>query len=229
MTAVSGLPPVGPPPAPPKDSRWLELTAAILLGIAAVLTAWASYRASLVSDRVISNYSEMQTKVAAANDLYGNADQARAQEVQFFVTFALEANRTGPEVAGTTAYLLDVMGPEMAAAVEWWAAEGDAAPATPFVDDNPELENLPSAKAFAGAEAAMAEAETFRIAAQKADADSDGFELANVFFAVTLFVAGIATLVRTRSITIGLLALGFTMVFVGAIVVVTTPGWASLS
>jgi hypothetical protein len=45
----------------------------------------------------------------------------------------------------------------------------------------------------------------------------------------TSFVAGIATLVRTRRITVGLLVLGIVLLSAGTAVVITTPRWASLS
>ena len=46
----------------------LAIAAAVMLGIAAVLTAWSAYRASLTSDLVLKNYSEQQAATALAND-----------------------------------------------------------------------------------------------------------------------------------------------------------------
>lgn len=215
--------------APGERTRWPEIVAATVLGIAAVLTAWSSYRASLIGDQVVQNYSEMQADLAEANDLYSNGDQQFAQEQQFFVTFALQANSGGEAAEANTAYLFEVMGPEMAAAVDWWASQDDDGPTTPFVEENPEFANLASSQAYAAGDEALARSEERRKVAEKADADSDRFELANVFFAVTLFVAGVATLVASRRITFGLLGLGIAMMAAGIVVVVTTPGWASLS
>ncbi len=209
-----------------------ELAAAIVLGIAAVLTAWSSFRASLISDQVVSNYSEMQAKMAESTDLYGNGDQQHAMEQQYFITFALQANSGGPE-GGTgeqnAAYLLEVMGPEMAAAVQWWGEQPDPGPVTPFVEENPEYENLLSSQSFAAADEALEQADVHRKAAQQADGDSDRFEMANVFFAVTLFLAGVATLVGDKRITRGLLALGIVMLGIGGYIMVSTPGWSSWS
>lgn len=220
------------PADPHEKSDRLELIAAIVLGIAAVLTAWASFRGALISDAVVVNYSEMQAAISDATDWNGNGDQEAALEQQFFMEFALQATEAdAPEVTeAQTAYLLELMGPEMAAAVQWWADQPDEAEyASPFVDDNPEWENLKSEKAYAEANAMYEEADVRRAAAEKADADSDRFEMANVFFAVTLFLAGVACLVADRRITIGLLTLGSVMMVIGTLIMVTTPGWNSFS
>ena len=66
------------------------------------------------------------------------------------------------------------------------------------------------------------------MAAEAADANSDRFDLANVFFAVVLFVAGLTTIVQRRSIQIGFLALSVVGLLGGVIVLVTTPGWAAI-
>ena len=58
----------------------LAIAAAVLLGIAAVLTAWSAYRESLTSDLVLKSYSEQQATLALANDAYIRSGQERAQE-----------------------------------------------------------------------------------------------------------------------------------------------------
>ena len=57
----------------------LAIAAAVLLGIAAVLTAWSAYRESLTSDQVLKGYSEQQATLALANDAYIRAGQERQQ------------------------------------------------------------------------------------------------------------------------------------------------------
>ena len=53
---------------------------------------------------------------------------------------------------------------------------------------------------------------------------SDRFDLANVFFAVVLFVAGLTTIVQRRSIQIGFLALSSFGIIAGLAILATTPG-----
>ena len=69
-----------------------------------------------------------------------------------------------------------------------------------------------------------AEADELRVAAEKADADSDRFDLANVFFAVVLFVAGLTTIVQRRSIQYAFLGLSAVGLLAGFIVLATTSG-----
>ncbi len=68
------------------------------------------------------------------------------------------------------------------------------------------------------------QAEASRAAAEEADANSDRFDLANVFFAVVLFVAGLTTIVQRRSIQIGFLSLSAVGLLAGFAVLATTSG-----
>lgn len=203
----------------------IALAAAIVLGLAAVLTAWSAYRGSLTSDLVLKSYSEQQAAIALANDTFSRADQQEQLETTLFLDWAVATSADNTDAAD---YLTNVMGDELFAAVEWWIDQPEeTAPATPFTPDNPAYADLPSQVLVAEGDAILAEAETYRLAAEQADADSDRFDLANVFFAVVLFVAGLATLVQRRSIQIGFLALSVVGLVAGLAVLATTPGaWA---
>ena len=128
----------------------LAIAAAVLLGIAAVLTAWSAYRESLTSDLVLKSYSEQQATLALANDAYIRAGQERQQELTLFLdaaVAAVSADATGDEVAaGLFEYLTeDIMSDELYAAFAWWRDEPEeTSPPTPFVEQNPAFANLPS-------------------------------------------------------------------------------------
>ncbi|MFM9022609.1 MAG: hypothetical protein ACKOK7_02490, partial [Solirubrobacterales bacterium] len=182
----------------------LAIAAAVLLGMAAVLTAWSAYRASLTSDLVLKNYSEQQAATALANDAYIRSGQERQQELTLFVDAAVEANKEDGSATLFNYLTQGIMSKELYAAFKWWQEEPEkTTPPTPFVPENPEFENLPSEVLLAEGQANDEKAEVSRVAAEKADADSDRFDLANVFFAVVLFVAGLTTIVQRRSIQIG--------------------------
>ena len=203
----------------------LAIAAAVMLGIAAVLTAWSAYRASLTSDLVLKNYSEQQAATALANDAYIRSGQERQQELTLFVDAAVEANKEDGSAVVFDYLTKGIMSEELYAAFKWWQEEPEkTTPPTPFVPENPEFENLPSEQLLAEGQAKDAEADELRVAAEKADADSDRFDLANVFFAVVLFVAGLTTIVQRRSIQIGFLALSAVGLLAGFIVLVTTSG-----
>ena len=213
----------------------LAIAAAVLLGIAAVLTAWSAYRESLTSDQVLKGYSEQQATLALANDAYIRAGQERQQELTLFLdaaVAAVSADATGDEVAaGLFEYLTeDIMSDELYAAFAWWRDEPEeTSPPTPFVEQNPAFANLPSQTLLAEGQAYDEQAEGFRLAAEEADANSDRFDLANVFFAVVLFIAGLTTIVQRRSIQIGFLAISAVGLVAGFAVLATTPGAFALS
>ncbi|MDP4906007.1 MAG: DUF4337 family protein [Candidatus Nanopelagicales bacterium] len=205
----------------------LAITAAVLLGIAAVLTAWSAYRESLTSDLVLKSYSEQQATIALANDTYGRADQQESLEISLFLEWAIAVSAGNVEASG---YLEQVMSSELYAAVEWWQVEPeDTTPPTPFDPANPNFVSLPSQVLVAEGDALLEEAETLRAAAEAADSTSDRYDLANVFFAVVLFIAGLTTIVQRRSIQLGFIALSILGLVAGIVVLVTTTGWASLT
>jgi hypothetical protein len=205
----------------------LALVAAVLLGIAAVLTAWSAYRESLTSDLVLKNYSEQQATIALANDTYGRADQQESLEVSLFLEWAIAVSAGNIDAAD---YLEQVMSDELYAALDWWQNEPEASsPPTPFDAANPYFLDLPSQVLVSEGDALIEEGEGLRVAAEEADAVSDRFDLANVFFAVVLFVAGLTTIVQRRSIQFGFIALSLVGLVGGIAVLVTTAGWASLT
>ncbi len=216
-----------------EGTRWsqgnLAIAAAILLGFAAVFTAWSAYRESLTSDLVLKNYSEQQAATALANDAFIRSGQERQQELTLFVDAAVEANNAASRGDGNTdvfTYLTKgIMSKELFAAFAWWQQEPqETTPATPFVSQNPAFAKLPSQVLQVKGKAKEKQAEISRVAAEKADASSDRFDLANVFFAVVLFVAGLTTIVQRQSIQIGFLALSTVGLLAGFVVLATTSG-----
>lgn len=205
----------------------LAITAAVVLGLAATLTAWSAYRESLTSDLVLKNYSEQQAAIALANDTYGRADQQESLETSLFLDWAVATSTGNSEAAS---YLEVVMSDELYAAVNWWNGEPDVtSPPTPFDVANPYFADLPSQVLIAEGDLLLDEADLLRLSAEEADSTSDRFDLANVFFAVVLFIAGLTTIVQRRSIQIAFLGLSALGLVAGITVLVTTAGWASLS
>ena len=206
----------------------LAIAAAVLLGIAAVLTAWSAYRESLTSDLVLKSYSEQQATLALANDAYIRSGQERAQETSIFLDTAIASFEGNTDLE---AYLTEqVMSDEVYAVFQWWLElPVEETPPTPFVPDNPAFAELPSEILLAEGQAYDEQAEALRLAAEAADANSDRFDLANVFFAVVLFVAGLTTIVQRRSIQIGFLALSAVGLIAGFAVLATTPGAFALN
>ena len=205
----------------------LAVTAAFLLGFSALLTAWSAYREASTSDQVIRTYAQMQETIARANDRYSQADQTSGYETSLFLQFAIEAG-TGNEDAAD--YLLTVMDDAMYEAVLWWTDIPDEdRPATHFTDDNPYVADLFSEELLSEGDALMDEADELRLTAEEAEATSDRYNLANVFFAVVLFIAGLTTIIQRRSIQVSFLSVSILGLTSGLVLLALTPGWFSLA
>lgn len=201
--------------AVPQKLRNLELIAAILLGLATMLTAYAAYRGSIVSDGVLQNYSAASAAQAEAYDAFAVSDKFETTEQTLFLQFMVTAQTD----AATAGYIQTLMGPEMQTLMAVWAAD-PTEPISPFMGDYPELLDLPSAIALEEGNGFLITAKDYQAAAQKADDEGDVFELSSVFLAVTLFLAGVATLLKTRKIQRVVLLLGSAMLVIGTIVLI---------
>ncbi len=189
-------------------SDLFQILAAIVLGIAATLTALAAYNAALADGNALQGYTNSTRSLNDANAFYAQGNTTSAADQALFVEYA------GANFAGETdraEYLTTLMRPELVAAVEWWEAN-DAA-VTPF----DEIEGNPyTIDDFAEASALEEQAQAEFDEGAKADDKGDVFELAAVFFALTLFFGGIATLFRKPQVTTALLVVaGFALVFGG--------------
>lgn len=196
-------------PAEPAEGR-LTILAAVLLGIAATLTALSAYQAALTDGDALQGYSNSNAALGDANFFYNQGNQVLAQDQQIFVQYATALQSDEPELAE---YLrTELMREELVTAVDWWLEDEDAA--TPFEDD----ETNPYVIAeFAEAEAKQKEAEKLYDDGAESDEVGDQFELATVLFALTLFFGGVATLFRRRSVSLALLVMASVALGIGGI------------
>lgn len=194
----------------------VQLLAAILLGLAATLTAFSAYNASLKDGEALQGYTASNRTLSDANGFFAQGNQTHALDQQLFVSYVTALQEEGGETLAN--YFKTLMRKELVAAIEWWEPEENTAP-TPFdeVDGNPyTVEDFDEANAL---EAQAAE--EFDAAAEDDDI-GDRFELATVFFALTLFFGGVATLFARRAITAALLGIGLVTLGVGAASVIST-------
>jgi len=185
--------------------------AAIILGVAASLAAFAAYMGALADGDSLQGYTESNTLLTESAAIYEQGNIVRTSDQSLFVEYAIASFAEDTDRAD---YLFSVMSPNLREAVRWWESTNDAG--TPFdpVDSNPYLvpEYGAAADLEARARARFDEGVTF-------DERSDVFELAAVFFALALFVGGIATLFTMRRVTIALLMLSVVVLGTGAVTV----------
>ena len=197
-----------PTTAADRENR-LAVVAAVLLGLAATLTAVAAYQAAIQDGKVLAHYNDAAATLSDANFYYNQGNQTYAADQQLFVQYATTAQADQTQAA---AYMETLMRPELLDAVDWWREDADAL--TPF-DDDPA--NPYAIAEFAEAERLTAESGAANEKAQAAGERGDDFQLATVLLALTLFFAGIATLFRRRFLSWTLLTVGLVSLAAGGL------------
>ncbi len=186
----------------------LELAATVLLAMAAVATAWASYQSS----RWHGQQAEMQSaSIAARVESTRASDVANRQaqiDVALFTQWVDAYARDESELA---AFYRERFREEFTPAFDAWVAtrplRNPDAPLSPFA--------LPEYRLAATAEAATLEA---RAAAASQNVGTyiqraDNYVLAVVLFAASLFFAGISTRLHSRGMRAAILGLGYFLFF----------------
>lgn len=199
------------PAEPASDLK--QIVAAIILGIAATLTALAAYNAALADGNALQGYTTSSLRLNDANAFYSQGNVAVASDQSLFIQYAVASQEGQTDLA---TYLTTLMRAEMQQAVEWWLTTDEAQ--TPF----DEIEGNPySVPDFIQANDLEAEANALFQEGSDEDSKGDRFELAVVLFALALFVGGIATLFRKATVTTALLIMAGVTVSAGALRLVT--------
>jgi len=186
-----------------ESSNRMEVVIAILLGLAAIVTAWCSFQASQLGDVVQRSFSEGIRAADAASQAYNTAVASDISDQTLFLEFAKAAQADDED---TALYVLEtLMTPELAAAVNWWIEQpDDSGFDSPFVEENPEWSNA----LYDEAAALDDSSQDYFDQAEETDNVADSFDLLTVILTIALFFLGIAGLSRQRKVMIGLSAVG---------------------
>jgi len=194
-----GPEPIGGPAAPQDRSLRLEIILAVGLGIAAIVTATASFQSALVEDQMVGGFNRGIRAVDEAGQAYGEAQRILGQDQGLFLEYAKAARQGDSDL---TVYILtSLMSPNMRESVLWWQDDPDAL--TPFEEGSPYL--LPALERWTSLKA---EARDHFDAANEADETTDRYDFITVLAAVVLFFLGLASVVRHRSIRLTFAAMG---------------------
>lgn len=196
----------------------VEQILAVMLGLAAVVTAWSAFQSSQLGDKVQESFSEGIRLSDQASQQYNTALATDNQDQALFLEYA-KALVAEDEVTAT--YISEsLMSPELLAAVEWWVDQPDEnGPVSPFVEENPNWDNTSWAEAAKLDE----EAQQYFDTAKDSDSEGDKFDLLEVIVTLALFLFGVASLVRQQRIQVGLALVGG-VILVYSIVMVLTLG-----
>lgn len=181
----------------------LEQIIAIMLGLAAVLTAWTAYQGNELGDSVQKSYSQGIRLFDNASQEFNRAIAIENQDELLFVEYTkslISHDET------TASYIHEtLMSPDLAKAVDWWLDQPEeSAPDSPFVDENPAWTD----EALVSAKSIDAEAQQSFDNAENSDSEGDKFALLEVIVTLSLFLFGVASLVRQQRIQVALASIG---------------------
>jgi hypothetical protein len=201
----------------------VEQVIAVMLGLAAIITAWTAFQSSQLGDKVQESFSEGIRSSDQASQEYNTAIATDNQDQAIFLEYA-KALVAEDEVTAT--YIQEsLMSPELAAAVQWWIEQpDDTGPDSPFVEENPNWND----GSWTIAADLDVEAQEYFDSARQADADGDEFDLLEVIVTLSLFLFGIASLVRQQKIQVGLAAVGGIILIYSIIMTITLGDPAGL-
>lgn len=190
-----------------------DVVLAVLLGLAAVATAFAAYKAELRDGDSIKAFNEGIRATDKASQQTTEGNQQFAQDQAQFLEYAKAAQQDDTELV---AYLrTSLMSEELVAGIEWWENDkGDAN--TPFVDENPKY----AIAAYGEAERLDKQAgQRFEEAVDKDD-EGDRYTLITVILATALFLYGIASVARVTTVKLGTAAAGAAIFLIALVLLV---------
>ena len=196
----------------------LELVAALLLALAAISTAWATYQSSVWRGKQAKAQSaSIATRVESTREA-SVANRQVQVDVALFIQWVNAFARGEREL---TTFYRNRFRDEFVPAFEAWVAtrprENPKAPRSPF--------ELPEYRLAANeeAEALEQQAADFGLVVARDVERADSYMLAVVLFAIALFFAALSTRLTSRDLQLALVAMGY-VVFLGtAIWLATQP------
>lgn len=202
-------PTLHPPHVVPTGHRWdarIEVTIAVVLGLAAIAGAFTAYKREGREHKATVAFNRGTAALTESAQFYTQGNQVFTSDNAQFLEYAKAANSNQPGVAR---YLLDdIMSPQLRAGVIWWSNQsGKNSPATPFVPQNPKYDIPEYAK---GAELDKRSNELFEQAKGQQE-KADRYTLIEVIIASALFLYGIAGVTRNFRIKLGALGAGATI------------------
>jgi len=217
--------PVPQPPSPsdPAQSaptapmpRWVETATAVLLSVAGLATAWASYQASLWGGEQVSHYSEASAMLTTASQLDIVAGQTAAVDTTLFLSWA-DASYNGDEQRAE--FLQFRFSPSFSTAFETWRKD--------FPEDLTGFRLPPGSQPGAampqpvyeqGTKAAALRGEARKLfeEGEQANSLSDRFVAITVLLSTVLFLGGISQLMKRPRPRIGMVVLA-SLICIGAV------------
>jgi hypothetical protein len=192
--------------------RWLAITTAIVLGIAAVFAGVTTWRAQVMQGHAVEHFTLSTQANNSANALSQDAGRATVSERQLFIDYrsALDA---GDKQRATT--ILAMMNPTSRAAIDWWRAQPpEDRPYSPFVSANPAWD---APGVIIDAKASVEESNHYLHLAETELARAHNLEFVAAFLTIGFLAGGLTGTFESHRMRVGLLAVAIA-VLVGCVV-----------
>ncbi len=205
-----------------------ELLIVILLGIVSVATAWVSFQAALYDGQTAKALSLSQSATAEAESLYLEGNQEYVQDAQTLARLTeLQVqidigDATTSELAIETydALFFIAVSEHFGAAID----RADALNATDAEFYTSPLDDEEYQQVLFGAYGEKSdEAVALTAQADELDARGDWLTLTTVLMAISLFLLGVAAVVRSRRVQYSLIIIGSAIFVFAAAIMVTIP------
>ena len=209
-----------------KFNKVFELVVAILLGITAVITAWAAWQGSLYDSTQAKYYTLGNATLADGNARWNEASQTLAQDMNTWNQIsALQVDldyadyRGDADTAEAAKYKLDLLmygvSDELSAAITWANAQENYA--TPFEKDGV-IDSY-----YADATAVMNEGYAQIEQGDKANNWADKLGLVSVILAVVLFMPGIVGVFQNKRTKLIIASVSVAALLFGVAIMLQVP------
>ena len=206
----------------------MEIVIAILLGLVSIATAYASFQSTLYDGNMTQNYTKGSNLSTEAESLYLEGNQQYVQDAQLFdrlTDLQLDAQNPDPAIAAAAQEKYDIIyfqsvSEEFGAAIDWADQQNAADPELYYSPlDNEDYQ----AFLFGTYAETKDQADAIIAAGDEANSLSDRLTLNTVLMALSLFLLGIAALVKKFRVQAILVSVAVVIFVVAAVLTAAIP------
>ena len=182
--------------------RWLSITTAVVLGVAAVLAGVTAWKSNVMEGHALENLTRSTQAVNDANALGQEAERNRTGERDLFIDYQAAIDEGNEQRAES---ILGMMSATTRAAIDWWDAQpsGDR-PSSPFVSANPDWA---APGTVVQAETSLAAANELLVKAEHELDQAHNLEFVAALLTIAFLAGGLTGLFESTRARIGFLSI----------------------
>lgn len=224
-----------------KTEHVIEIIVVVLMGLAALLTAWATWIGSLHGGNQATNYTTSNNIASEGNSEYNAGVQSMTQDMMLWneisdmqIDYFFAENKNDTVTLDSISNKLFVklsenLTSEMAEAIGWEFPEKDPASAVAAWLEKDNALSSPFGTEgfeehyFVAANELLEESASVLEQGKKDNANADSFGLVTVIYSVALFLLGMVSTLKGLKNKYGLLAISVALLLTGAVYMLTIP------